>query len=410
MLLGAACLLSGCTTKAPGKPAPVASVGSPAEVPASSEDPRFAGTVAVPPQPAPVAVTPTTLLPAAIEQMLSLALDCVHQEYPNVLLHQLQSAADARPPQALHPAFYGCFDWHSAVHGHWLLTRLARLYPDHPLAPAAREALFVSLTAANVEAELDYFKQEGRRSFERPYGLAWLLQLDLELAEWADAGEPLADTLRRNLEGLVDRAVENLEVWLPQLTYPIRTGTHSQTAFALSLYWDWASYTQRVNDLTLIRTHSERLYQDDVDCPISYEPSGHDFFSPCLAEADLQRRLLPPFEFARWLSDFLPAVADPSATGAASNWLRVAIVTDPTDGHLVHLDGLNLSRAWMLEGVASGLPADDPRRNLLINAAAEHQQAGLESLIDPHYAGGHWLGSFATYLLSQRGLAHDLHP
>lgn len=346
---------------------------------------------------------------AAINRMLELALSCVHREYPNVLLHQLSSAADAQPPQALHPAFYGCFDWHSAVHGHWLLTRLARRYPDHPLAPAAREALFISLTAANIEVELDYLKQDGRRSFERPYGLAWLLQLDLELAEWADEGERLADRLRQNLEGLVDRAVENLELWLPQLTYPIRTGTHSQTAFALGLYWDWASYSQRLEDLTLIRTHSERLYLDDVDCPVSYEPSGQDFFSPCLAQADLLRRLLPPPEYARWLSSFLPALADRSAQSPTADWLRVAIVTDPTDGHLVHLDGLNLSRAWMLEGVASGLPAADPRRALLRNAAIEHQLAGLDSLIDPHYAGGHWLGSFATYLLSRRGLPPAQH-
>lgn len=346
------------------------------------------------------AVTEVRLTEALVGQLLSLALSCVHQEYPNVLLHHLQSDADAQPPRELHPAFYGCFDWHSSVHGHWLLTRLARLFPDHPLAPEAREALFSSLGATNLNAELDYLTAPGRRSFERPYGLAWLLQLDLELAEWAQDGEPLADQFRGNLEGLVDRAVENLTLWLPKLTFPVRSGTHGQTAFALGLFWDWAAGQQSVEQQALITREAKRLYVDDTRCPIHYEPSGHDFLSACLAEADLLRRILPAAEFADWFSRFLPELG-------TSQPLAVAVVSDPTDGHLVHLDGLNLSRAWMLEGIASALSPASQSQTTLLELAEAHRRVGLRSIVDPHYAGGHWLGSFATYLMTQRGLSDD---
>ncbi|MEM1433604.1 MAG: DUF2891 domain-containing protein [Pseudomonadota bacterium] len=395
-LLAAWLLLGACSS------APTNDTPDPApQAPDATEPPLAAPerltldpTPAVPPRAADAAAE---LNEALVGQLLNLALSCVHQEYPNVLLHQLQTDADAQTPRQLHPAFYGCFDWHSSVHGHWLLARLARLFPDHPLAPEAREALFTSLDAANLTAELNYLTTPGRRSFERPYGLAWLLQLDQELAEWANDGEPLADRFRSNLEGLVDRAVENLALWLPKLTFPVRSGTHGQTAFALGLFWDWASYEQDGERQALIIREAERLYLGDERCPIHYEPSGHDFLSACLAEADLLRRVLPAAEFADWLARFLPGL------GSAQP-LAVAVVSDPTDGHLVHLDGLNLSRAWMLDGIESALAPEDPRRPVLHRLREEHRAVGLRSIIDPHYAGGHWLGSFATYLMTQRGL------
>ena len=343
----------------------------------------------------------TPLDEALVGRLLSLALACVHREYPNVILHRLESAADAQAPSTLYPAFYGCFDWHSAVHGHWLLARLARLYPDHPQAPEAREALFLSLGNDRIAGEVAYLTATGRQSFERPYGLAWLLQLDQELAEWA-IDDPLADRMSNNLAGLADVAATHLRRWLPKLSHPVRSGTHGQTAFALSLWWDWAAHADHREDLALLRREAERLYGADVDCPLHYEPSGHDFLSACLAEADLLRRLLAPDDFSRGLEKLLPEVAS-----APQAWLPVAVVTDPTDGHLVHLDGLNLSRAWMLDGILSALPSEDPRRSVLEARRRAHREAGLRSIVAPHYAGGHWLGSFATYLMTQRGLSSN---
>ncbi|MEM1231533.1 MAG: DUF2891 domain-containing protein [Pseudomonadota bacterium] len=349
---------------------------------------------------APVAPLDTELSAAQIERLIGLALDCVHEEYPNVLLHALNADADAQPPRALHPAFYGCFDWHSAVHGHWLLARLAHRYPEHDSAPAAREALFISLTRSNLEGELAYFEAPGRQSFERPYGLAWLLQLDAELLDWTASGDPLAERLSSHLQPLVELAAERLLSWLPRLTFPIRSGTHSQSAFAMGLLHDWATATGREAALAQVSEEARRLYLGDRQCPLGYEPSGHDFLSPCLATADLLRRVLRPTEFSRWLTDFLPQL-----DGHSSEWLSTATVSDPTDGHLVHLDGLNLSRAWMLRGIASALPPDDERQGLLAAAADAHRKVGMMSIIDPDYAGGHWLGSFATYLVTDRGLS-----
>ena len=335
-----------------------------------------------------------------VSTLANLALQCVHKEYPNVLLHKLSSDADAQTPRQLHPVFYGCYDWHSSVHGHWLLARIAHLYPDNESAPAAREALFVSLRKAHLNAELVYLQAPGNQSFERPYGLAWLLQLDVELGDWAESGDAVADNLKANLAPLVQQSVEHLMTWLPKLSHPIRSGTHGQSAFALGLLYDWARSEARTDLLAVITTEVRRLYHNDVDCPLTYEPSGHDFLSACIAEADLLRRVLPTSEFSRWLSKFLPQI--PTRSGRP--WLTVASVTDPSDGHLVHLDGLNLSRAWMLEGIASALPGNDRRRNTLLASAEEHRRVGIASIIDPHYAGGHWLGSFATYLVTRRGI------
>lgn len=329
-----------------------------------------------------------------------LALACVHKEYPNKIAHVLNGDADVKPPRELTPAFYGCYDWHSAVHGHWLLARLARRFPDAPFAAQARAALERSLTPAGVAAEVRYLEGEGRATFERPYGLAWLLQLAAELREWDD---PQARRWSATLEPLVKAAVGRLRTWLPKLSHPIRIGEHNQTAFALGLLIDWARGAGDREAQDLFETRARELYVKDKACPLEYEPSGEDFLSPCLAEADLMRRLLPPDHFALWLSTFLPQIG-------GEGWLIPAVVTDPTDGKLAHLDGLNLSRAWMLAGIAAGLPADDPRLPALRAAAAAHRDSGLASVTGEHYEGGHWLGSFATYLVTERGLPQSGAP
>jgi hypothetical protein len=343
-------------------------------------------------------VTAQDLDDAFAERFGRLALDCVQREYPNKIAHVLSSDEDVLPPRELTPAFFGCYDWHSAVHGHWLLARLARSFPESRMAGEARVALAASLTPEKIAGEVRYLEGEGRISFERPYGLAWLLQLAAELREWDD---PQARTWIEALKPLERAAAERLREWIPKLTRPIRIGEHSQTAFAFGLILDWARIAADRETEDVVRQASLRFYLDDRDCPLSYEPSGHDFLSPCLAEADLMRRVLQPAEFAAWLGVFLPAVPR-RETGAV--WIEPAEVSDPGDPKLGHLAGLNLSRAWMLEGIASGLPVGDPRRPALLAAAQAHRVAGLAAVTDEHYEGGHWLGSFAMYLVSERGI------
>jgi hypothetical protein len=337
------------------------------------------------------------LHPTAAERFARLALSCVHREYPNKIAHVLAGAADVRPPRELTPVFYGCYDWHSAVHGHWLLARLARLFPRAPFAAEARAALARSLTPAAVAAEIRYFEGAGRISFERPYGLAWLLQLAAELREWPD---PQAEGWSRALAPLERAAVARLQSWLPKLAYPIRVGEHQQTAFAFGLVLDWARRAGATDMAALIESRARDYYGKDRDGPIAYEPSGEDFLSPCLAEADLMRRVLAPPAFAAWLGRFLPRLP---RTGSA-RWLAPGIVTDRADPKLAHIDGLNLSRAWMLEGIAAGLPPADRRIEALKTAARAHREAGLVGVTGEHYEGGHWLGTFAVYLLTRRGL------
>ncbi|HEY7402613.1 MAG TPA: DUF2891 domain-containing protein [Candidatus Angelobacter sp.] len=335
----------------------------------------------------------------AASRFARLALACVHKEYPNKLTHSLNSDADVAPPRKLTPAFYGCYDWHSSVHGHWLLARLARTFPNAKFTAEARAALQLSLTKENLQQEAAYMKAEGRTSFERPYGLAWLLQLAAELREWKTS-DPMAAELAANLQPLELAATERLQTWLPKLGHPVRSGEHSQTAFALGLAIDYARGAGNQQFLDLMLRKTRDFYAADKDCPLAYEPSGEDFLSPCLAEADVMRRVLPKNEFAAWLRKFLPQIPN----HGSADWLRPEKSTDPSDPKLAHIDGLNLSRAWMLEGIASGLPHGDPRLGALEKCGADHHSAGLAAVTGEHYEGGHWLGSFATYLTTRRGI------
>ena len=336
----------------------------------------------------------------AAERFAKLALACVGKQYPNKISHVLNSDADVAPPRKLTPAFYGCYDWHSSVHGHWLLVRLLRTFPDALFAEQARDALRKSLTAENLKQEAAYLRGEGRVSFERPYGLAWLLQLCAELREWND---DQSREMSANLRPLEDAAIERLKIWLPKLSHPVRIGEHDQTAFGLGLMLDSSRSTKNDSFARLAEDSARKFFLADRDCPLNYEPSGEDFLSPCLGEADVMRRVLPQTEFAKWLNDFMPQIP----TTGSDDWLKPVVSPDPSDPKLAHLDGLNLSRAWMLEGILSALPRDDQRIAALQAAADAHRRAGLAAVTGAHYEGGHWLGSFAVYLTTQRGIQKE---
>lgn len=356
---------------------------------------------APPAPPAPTAPAASPAIPAldvaTAERFANLALKCLHNEYPNHISHTMDGDRDARAPRDLTPAFYGCLDWHSDVHGHWLLVRLLRQFPDAPFAAAARAAVAQSLTAGNITGELAYLRPADRASFERPYGMAWLLQLASELRTWPDAQ---GQQWHATLQPLETEAAARLASWLPKLHYPIRVGEHDQTAFSFGLIWDWAGAAGDQSMRHLLEDAARRFYLADRDCPLAYEPSGEDFLSPCLAEADFMRRVLDHEAFARWLTTFLPGIP---RNGSAA-WLAPGVVTDRADPKLAHIDGLNLSRAWMLEGIAHGLPPGDRRIPSLLATAMRHREVALPAVTGEHYEGGHWLGTFAVYLTSGAGL------
>src|SRR5271157_1193047 len=263
----------------------------------------------------------------AAERFANLALACVDKQYPNKISHSLNSDADVAPPRKLTPAFYGCYDWHSSVHGHWLLARLVRTFPNAPFVPGAREALRQSLTAENIAQEAAYLRAPGRASFERPYGLAWLLTLVAELREWDD---PQAREMAANLRPVEEAALERLNDWLPKLSHPVRIGEHTQTAFALGLALDYARSQHDMKFTGLLIARARHFYLNDQNCPLDYEPSGEDFLSPCLGEADVMRRVLSSNEFAGWLRAFLPEIS------AAKNapWLEPVVSPDRSDPKL----------------------------------------------------------------------------
>lgn len=336
-----------------------------------------------------------TLDSSMAAQLANLALACVHREYPNKISHVLNSEAGALPPRRLTPAFYGAYDWHSAVHTHWTLARLARLFPEAEFVPATLQVLQKSLTETNIAQEVVYLNTPGRQSFERPYGLAWLLQLAQELHEW-QVEDSTVGVFAQALHPLEQAARKKLSDWLPKLPYPVRSGEHSQTAFALTLMLDFARSQGDKDFAELLLERARSFYLKDKNCPLEYEPSGEDFLSPGLAEADLMRRVLDPAEFGAWLGVFLPRLAD---------LLKPVVSPDPGDPKFSHLDGLNLSRAWMLDGIASALSVDDPRFADLLDSSVAHADAGLAAVTGEHYVGAHWLGTFAVYLLTKRGIA-----
>jgi hypothetical protein len=270
-----------------------------------------------------------------------------------------------------------------------MLVRVLRIYPDLPEAKEIRVALAKNLTAKNLQVEAEYFSRPNTQSYERPYGWSWLLKLAEELHTWED---PDGKEWAKNLRPLADAIAGRYVSYFPKQTYPIRSGVHSSTAFGLTFAHDYAKTTSNKALLERIEERARTYYGKDTDAPARWEPDGADFFSPSLMEADLMRRVLPPAEFAAWFHRFLPDLP--------KNLLEPAIVTDRTDPQIVHLDGLNISRAWCLRSIASALPKDDPKRPILLAAAKKHLDAALPHIASGDYAGEHWLASFAVYALS----------
>lgn len=320
----------------------------------------------------------------------ALALKGIPQEYPNKPSNVMASPDDVKSPSAMHPVFFGCFDWHSSVHGHWMLARLLKLYPDSSVAAQIRETLNRQLTKEKLQIEADYFQPKENKSFERMYGWAWALQLVAELHDWDD---PDAKRWRDNLRPLETVIVQSSMDYLPKLSFPIRTGIHPDTGFALSLELDYARITGHKAFEELIIARAKHFYLKDVNYPAHYEPSGNDFFSSGFNEADLMRRVLPRDEFSNWLDAFLPQLR----AGQMGPMMEPVEVSDVTDGHLVHLAGLDLSRAWTMAGIATALPDSDPRKALLHNAAQSHFAVGMAYVTSGHYEGEHWLATFAVY-------------
>lgn len=326
---------------------------------------------------------------------VQLVLACIHQEYPHSNIFWFNSDEDIKPPREMFPAFYGCLDWHSAVHGHWLLVRLCRYFAEAEFQPIARQALTQSFTSEKIQGEVAHLQR--CPFFECPYGFAWLLQLALELREWDDFH---AKEWLLALAPLEVQVSSNFQRWLQRLDFPDRTGAHSHTAFPLSLALDWARSQNDQEFAELIESKAQQFYLHDCNYPLQIEPLAYDFVSPGLAEADLMRRILEPTAFANWLTNFLPQ----SLTGELEQCLQPAQVANPNDYLQSHFRGLSLSRAWMLEGIVSRLPPDDIRLDTLRSLAVLHRQHGLMDVAQKNYTSSHWLGTYAVYLVTARGL------
>lgn len=320
-------------------------------------------------------------------RLAQLPLNCMEVEYPNKLGQTIGGIDDLKAPKELHPAFYGCFDWHSAVHGHWSLVSLLKQFPTIKGSKNIKEKLLLNLSKENILQEVQYFQGKHNKTYERTYGWAWLLKLAEALHSWND---PIAKQLEENLQPLTELIIEKYIEFLPKLNYPIRVGEHPNTAFGLSFAWDYAVTTGHEELKTLINEITREFYLNDQHCPLTWEPSGFDFLSPCLEEAALMKRVLSKDEFRLWIGEFLPQLEDKHFELAPGR------VSDRTDGKLVHLDGVNFSRAWSLNKIADDLSEFDHLKNL----ANYHISYSLPSIVDDNYEGGHWLGSFAIYALN----------
>jgi Protein of unknown function (DUF2891) len=329
---------------------------------------------------------PLTITKEMAETLAKLPLKCAQKEFPNKINQTLTDAGEIGLPKSLHPAFYGCFDWHSSVHGHWMLVKLLHMYPDLSTGDEIRRLLKSNISPENIAIETDYFLRKSEKSFERTYGWAWLLKLHEAILDWDD---PLAAELSVNLQPLTNLMVNRYMEFLPKLLYPIRSGEHPNTAFGLALAYDYAKKAKNDTLVNLITQRSRDFFMSDEGCPIKWEPGGFDFLSPCLQEADLMARVLDPAAFKTWLNKFLPELSNHDYQ------LKEAKVSDRSDGKLVHLDGVNFCRAWSMYQIAEVIP----EYNHLIKIANNHVEASLPNIVDGGYEGEHWLASFAIYTL-----------
>lgn len=328
------------------------------------------------------------------EALIRISLDCLHREYPNYVQHLWREESDFATPKQMHPAFYGCFDWHSAVHNHWSLVRVLRLFPETSLRSEIETALNHSLTPSNIVGEIAYLLP--RERYEMPYGVAWFLLLCAELREGADESSEFA-SWRETLEPLEELLSTRFVNWLNDLSAPIRGGEHSQSAFAMGLVYDWAVICDKEEVLEQIDEKSRQFYLTDLPWPFRLEPSAYDFLSPGLSEADLLRRILDVEVSHSWVEDFLPRAAILND----AVWLDPVTSVNPKDGKLAHWSGLNLSRAWMLKAIASSCGRSELATKISA-LANDHQSDGLNAIVATEYAGAHWLVSFAIYLLTAR--------
>ena len=328
------------------------------------------------------------LTPDIASQFAQLALAHVEREYPNKLDHVLNGRDDVRDPRELHPLFFGSFDWHSCVHGYWTLATVRRLHPEIAEAAAIDDLFAGAFTADKVEAERAYLDRPASRGFERPYGWAWLLMLQAELMRHDD------QTWARRMAPLADAFAERFRTYLPKATYPVRTGVHNSTAFALALAADYAKGMEDAALEVLLRDTARAWYGGDRNAA-AWEPSGDDFLSPTLMEAEAMRRLLPVAEFRTWFAGFLPDAAE----GAPASLFIPATVSDRSDGKIAHLDGLNLSRAWCWRAISGTLASDNHLRATAHAAADNHLAASLPHVAGD-YMGEHWLASFALLALT----------
>lgn len=335
---------------------------------------------------------PATLTPAIASKFVTLALSHVTREYPNKLEHVLTGPADLQSPRELHPIFYGSYDWHSCVHGYWLLARVLRRQPKLPQAAEIRALFDAYLTADNIAAEVAYLAPPARATFERPYGWAWVQMLAAELAahdsdngrRWFAICAPLADAI-----------TARWLAFLPRATYPIRVGTHFNTAFAIALSLSYAEQCGVTELAAALRDAATRWYAPDSDCQ-AWEPGSDEFLSPALMEAECMRRVLSPESFTAWFSRFLPQLAD----GSPATLFTPAIVSDRSDGKIAHLDGLNLSRAWCWRHLANTLPDTDARKQRARDAVGRHLDASLAHVAGD-YMGEHWLATFALLAIDE---------
>jgi hypothetical protein len=333
-----------------------------------------------------------TLTPAGASHLASLPLKCILQEYPNKINHTAVSDSDqVLTPRQQHPSFYGCFDWHSSVHGHWMLVSLLKQFPQLPEAAQIRASLSKNLSVQNLKQEVNYFNSPLTKSFERTYGWAWLLKLQQEIMSWNDAE---AKKWQLALQPLCDTVVQIWMRFLPKQTYPNRTGVHPNTAFGLVFALEYARYTHNTAFESAIVTASKRLFGNDKLAPAVWEPDGSDFLSPSLEEADLMRRVLGKSAFVQWFNQWITPTALQRLT-------QLPVVSDRNDLQIVHLDGLCFSRSWCMRGIAQLLPDKDPRKKILLRSAVKHLNASLPNIASGSYGGEHWLASFAVYALSQ---------
>ena len=323
--------------------------------------------------------------------LASLPMKCILQQYPNKINHTAIADSDqVLTPIQQHPSFYGCFDWHSSVHGHWMLVRLLKQFPDLKEQAAIRKVLNTTLTTKNIQIETEYFKAPLNRSFERTYGWAWVLKLQQELLDYND---PDANQWRTALQPLCDTIIKIWNVYLPKQTYANRSGMHGNTAFGLSFALDYARATKNEKFEKTIIASTKQLFLKDKNAPTIWEPDGADFFSPSLMEADLMRKILDHQQFIYWFNNWI-------SKKAIQHLTTLPHVSDRTDLQIVHLDGLCFSRSWCMSGIANALPKNDPRKKLLLTASVQHLNQSLATVASGNYGGEHWLASFAVYAIS----------